>query len=114
MCVVPFNVPGGNPVTELPGDSPRSPVTMVGPVLVIVLPARTAKLLSVPRAGWVTALAASGAHRSAATAIVSALAAPDRRRTRCAHARSSKYLIRIPPVQRVGNVVVMVVVITIG
>src|SRR5665648_59130 len=42
-------VPGGNPVTALPGVSPKSPVIVVGPVLVIVLAPKTAKLEAVPR-----------------------------------------------------------------
>ncbi len=42
-------VPGGNPVTALPGDTPRSPVTTVGPVLVTVEPASTAKDAADPR-----------------------------------------------------------------
>jgi hypothetical protein len=40
-------VPGGNPVTEIPGLNPRFPVTTVAPVLVTVEPARTAKLPAV-------------------------------------------------------------------
>jgi hypothetical protein len=39
---VPVIVPGGKPVTDVPGLSPRSPVMAVAPVLVIVLLARTA------------------------------------------------------------------------
>src|SRR2546426_5964367 len=49
-CLVPLTVPGGNPVTEVPGLSPRSPVTVLAPVLVTVEPARTAKLAADPRA----------------------------------------------------------------
>src|SRR4029077_18401468 len=48
--IVPLTVPGGNPVTAVPGLSPRSPVTVVAPVLVTVEPARTAKLAADPRA----------------------------------------------------------------
>src|SRR6266851_637927 len=49
-CIVPFTVPGGlNPVTEVPGQSPRSPLIVVAPVLVTVLPARTAKFAADPR-----------------------------------------------------------------
>lgn len=33
----------------LPGLTPRSPITMLGPVLVTVEPPRTAKLVAVPR-----------------------------------------------------------------
>jgi hypothetical protein len=39
---VPEKVPGGNPVTLVPGLSPRSPVTAVAPVLVTVEYPRTA------------------------------------------------------------------------
>jgi hypothetical protein len=56
-CWAPFTVPGGNPVTALPGLRPRSPVITLGPVLVTVVPARTAKLSSVPRFGAVAATA---------------------------------------------------------
>src|SRR5205807_6212713 len=49
-CCDPFTTPGGNPVTAVPGLTPRSPVTIVAPVLVTVEPARTAKLAADPRA----------------------------------------------------------------
>ena len=39
----------GAPVTDVPGSSPRSLAIVVGPVLVIVDPARTEKLASEPR-----------------------------------------------------------------
>ena len=42
-------VPGGNPVTAVPGLTPRFPLIVLGPVLVTVVPARTAKLPAVPR-----------------------------------------------------------------
>jgi hypothetical protein len=42
-CRVPVIVPGGNPVTAVPGLTPISPVTAVAPLLVTVEPARTAK-----------------------------------------------------------------------
>ena len=50
--VVPFTVPGGNPVTAaaLPGEIPRSPVMVVGPVFVTAVPARTANGSAVPSA----------------------------------------------------------------
>ncbi len=48
-CNTPFTIPGGNPVTAVPGLSPRSPVITVRPVLVTVAPARTAKLAADPR-----------------------------------------------------------------
>ena len=40
--------PGGNPVTELPGLSPRFPVTIVAPVLVTVEAPKMAKLSAAP------------------------------------------------------------------
>jgi hypothetical protein len=49
ISTVPRTIPGGNPVTAVPGLSPRSPVTILEPVLVIVEPPRTAKLCAVPR-----------------------------------------------------------------
>jgi hypothetical protein len=48
-CMVPVTMPGGNPVTALPGLRPRSPLMTVGPVLVTVVAARTPKLPAVPR-----------------------------------------------------------------
>jgi hypothetical protein len=54
-CTVPFTMPGGNPVIALPGLTPRSPLRTLGPVLVTVLPASTAKLLAVPRPTGATA-----------------------------------------------------------
>jgi hypothetical protein len=48
-CIVPITVPGGNPVTAVPGLTPRSPVTWELPVLVTVEPARTVKLAADPR-----------------------------------------------------------------
>src|ERR1700724_1642024 len=40
--------PGGNPVTELPGLSPRFPVMIVGPVLVTVEAPKMAKFSAAP------------------------------------------------------------------
>jgi hypothetical protein len=40
-------------VIDVPGQSPRSPVIVVGPVFVTVEPARTAKGFAVPRSGAV-------------------------------------------------------------
>src|SRR5688572_8465564 len=41
-------LPGGNPVTDVPGHTPTLPVTTVGPVFVTAEPASTPKLLAVP------------------------------------------------------------------
>jgi hypothetical protein len=72
MCCVPLTVPGGNPVTEVPGLNPRSPVIVVGPVLVTVLPARTPKPVAVPRAGCVAAMALSCVETKASPRMMSA------------------------------------------
>jgi hypothetical protein len=40
---VPFTMPGENPVTAVPGLKPRSPLTVLGAVLVNAVPARIAK-----------------------------------------------------------------------
>src|SRR4051812_8109845 len=48
--LVPFTVPGGKPDTELPGHSPRSPLSIVSPLLVTVEPARTLKFPALPKA----------------------------------------------------------------
>ena len=47
--MVPLTMPGGKPGTAVPGMTPRSPLIVVGPVLVTVWPARTPKLSAVPR-----------------------------------------------------------------
>src|SRR5438876_7465307 len=46
-CVVPFTV--GDPVTVVPGLTPRFPLTVVAPLLVTVVAARTANLAVDPR-----------------------------------------------------------------
>src|SRR5579859_1333299 len=43
LWIAPPASPGGNPVTAVPGLTPTSPETTVGPVLVTVDPARTEK-----------------------------------------------------------------------
>jgi hypothetical protein len=48
-CVPSVITPGGKPVTDVPGLTPRSPETVDGPVLVTVEPAITANELAVPR-----------------------------------------------------------------
>src|ERR1041384_1313454 len=48
--IVPFTIPGGNPVTAVPGLNPRSPLTIVPPVLVTFEAARTTNVLADPRA----------------------------------------------------------------
>ncbi len=54
-CRAPLiTMPGGNPVTAVPGLRPRSPEMTEGPVLVMVAPARTANDVAVPNptTGW--------------------------------------------------------------
>src|SRR5664280_252280 len=54
-CCVPLTTePGGNPVTAEPGSTPTSPEMTDGPVLVTVVPARTANGAAVPSptVGW--------------------------------------------------------------
>src|ERR1044071_1387524 len=48
--IVPFTIPGGNPVTAVPGLSPRFPLTVVAPVLVTVDAPKTANVPADPRA----------------------------------------------------------------
>src|SRR6185503_11892441 len=50
-----FKVPGGKPVTDVPGSTPRSPVMIVGPVLVTVAAPSTAKASAAPSAGAICA-----------------------------------------------------------
>src|ERR1700749_3770105 len=46
--MVPATSPGGKPVMEMPGATPRSPPRTLGPVLVTVDAPRTAKGVAVP------------------------------------------------------------------
>src|SRR5437764_12365025 len=57
MCSVPTRMPGGKPVTEMPGLRPRSPVITLAPALVTVEAARTANVPATPRFGAVSVLA---------------------------------------------------------
>src|SRR5438045_5479535 len=56
--MVPVTIPGGKPVTAVPGLTPRSPVTWELPVLVTVEPANTAKPAADPRdtGAWAAAI----------------------------------------------------------
>jgi hypothetical protein len=49
MWLVPSKVTVSNPVSEVVGKVPTSPVIVVGPVLVIPEPAKTEKLAALPR-----------------------------------------------------------------
>ncbi len=46
--MAPFTMTGVRPVIEVPGDTPTSPVMVVGPVLVTDWPPNTAKLSAAP------------------------------------------------------------------
>ena len=73
-------MPGGKPTTAVPGETPRSPVTLVGPVFVIVVAATAAKFAAQSSGGVVatawadeTATAESSAAAQAASANVRSL-----------------------------------------
>jgi len=53
----PLTIPSGNPVTDMPGFSPKSPFTTLEPVFVTVEAASTAKPAAVPKPGAVAAKA---------------------------------------------------------
>src|SRR6185369_3640226 len=78
--IVPLTVPGGNPVTAVPGLNPRSPLTVEAPVLVTVEAARTANVLADPRTigAWPAAVAAvvKLQTKSAASALPARSLAP--------------------------------------
>jgi len=92
-----LTVPGGNPVIAVPGLTPRSPLIVLGPVLVTVDPASTAKLAAVPRPTGAWAARAPGAPATTtANATAStpttprgavAAAEPRRARHQCGHAK---------------------------
>src|ERR1051326_3119439 len=48
MCSVPLRIAGGKPVIAMPGLTPRSPVTVLAPVLVTAEPARISNVPSPP------------------------------------------------------------------
>ncbi len=62
----PLTTPGGNPVIDVPGLTPTSPTMVVAPVLVTVVPPRTAKLAAAPRGGAV-AIKIRSSNRSIAS-----------------------------------------------
>lgn len=47
--MTPVIIPGGNPVMEVPGLTPKSPLSIVGPVFVTDAPPRTEYDSSVPK-----------------------------------------------------------------
>ncbi len=80
-CCDPFTRPGGNPVTAVPGLTPRSPEIADGPVLVTCWPASTAKLAAVPSGTAVAALA-DPLNTTISTDVNSAIAPPSAAPTR--------------------------------
>jgi hypothetical protein len=57
------------PVMAVPGETPRSPVIVVGPVFVTVEPARTANDCAVPRGGIVCPLLKAEKRRADVTSF---------------------------------------------
>ena len=81
-CMAPFTNPGGNPVIDVPGLTPRSPVITEDPVLVTDAPPSTAKLSTVP-SGTAVAMAEAGVGVNATAApATSTTAAADEDKTR--------------------------------
>src|SRR5665648_417355 len=76
-------VPGGKPVTEVPGLTPRSPEMIELPVLVTVVPASTAKDVAFPNStdGWAAAWALTATATSSASPATDAVARLTRRDT---------------------------------
>jgi hypothetical protein len=74
--VPPDTMPGENLVTAVPRLTPRFALMALGPVLVTVVPARTAKLPAVPRPTGAVAAVAGCEARNMATAIAPAAADP--------------------------------------
>lgn len=74
-------MPGGKPVTAVPGESPRSPPITLGPVLVMALPARTENASAVPRPTLACAAEALDAVSVSVTASVRVSVRPRVRRT---------------------------------
>ena len=62
VSVTPDTIPGGKPVTDVPGESPRSPVNTELPVFVTVVPANTAYDDAAPRLTNVAADAVTPAN----------------------------------------------------
>jgi hypothetical protein len=70
---VPAIVTLANPVSDVVGNVPTSPVIVVVPVLVIPAPAKTAKLVAVPSLGCVAASAVAGQIRMNIVARLTAI-----------------------------------------
>jgi hypothetical protein len=65
-------MPGGKPTTAVPGETPRSPVTFVGPVFVIVVAATAAKFAAESSGGVVAAAWAAGTAAAVSTTAAQA------------------------------------------
>ncbi len=70
--ITPFTVPGGKPVTEVPGLTPTFPVMVLGPVFVTDWPPRTAKLSASP-SGTATPIAWAGIGSTAIPAATASM-----------------------------------------
>ena len=68
--------PGGKPTTAVPGNTPRSPLTTVGPVFVIVVAATAAKRAAEPSGGVVATACAAGAASAESAMDATAPATP--------------------------------------
>lgn len=80
-CVPLITVPGGKPVTALPGLTPRSPEMIEGPVLVTVVPANTAKGVAVPNPTGGCAADATPPKTTSPATIPEAITTRSQRRT---------------------------------
>ena len=67
-------IPGGKPVIAVPGERPMSPVITDEPVLVMALPANTAKVEAVPRFTFVVAAPALGTAQTKAAKVLKLIA----------------------------------------
>jgi hypothetical protein len=65
----PTTSPGRKPVIAVPGHTPRSPSMIDGPVLVTVVPAKTAKESAKPRSSGASAAAVPPGKRSATVKV---------------------------------------------
>src|ERR1700733_7431735 len=90
--MVPLTCPGGNPVTDVPGLSPRSPLIVVGPVFVTVDAASTAKGPALPSETGAVAGAAAAAPAPPAPPIRTVMAAA---RAATAASRNGEGILRI-------------------
>jgi hypothetical protein len=96
-CCVPTTIPGGKPVTEDPGKSPRSPVITEGPVLVTVWPANIAKDAVVPNPTGGGAADATPLNISRNVAVTTVTTATINRPTGCVRGELDGNVTCFPP-----------------